>query len=223
MGCVYTAEQLLSLRHVAQTTKLSSDLPQVRSYFALLRKYNDLIKSSPRRVAPDSIVVRRYELATPNKEFKRRWIVAHGTTAGLSDLPRYPIRIFSVRVKFLEEHFKRCDRLMGTITRLYHNKVKHLVERRFVPAPQRARVREPERSHKAPSTTFPAGPVAAGFHTRDGIDFLSVKGGPTYQRRYPPPVDHWRKYWYFYRKRGRWYVSEHRPYGDEPLFLANRI
>jgi hypothetical protein len=44
-----------------------------------------------------------------------------------------------------------------------------------------------------------------GVVRSDGVDYYTK----------PPPESHWGKYWYFYRKYGRWRVSVHHPYGDE--------
>jgi len=37
----------------------------------------------------------------------------------------------------------------------------------------------------------------------------------------PPPVNHWKKYWFFYRNQGFWRISDHHPYGDEAPIITD--
>lgn len=193
---------------------------QGKSYLALWRKYHSMLTSTPRRKAPDSVIVYQFQLGTPNKVFRRRWVRAHGTTAGLKDLPRYPMRVFSVRVKFLEDHIRACERTRQLLSKLY-NRLSFRKGSEYLSPPVISsgfRVRK----------TFGQKPVAANI-IRDGREsYLSVVGGETYTisregnfkpsfYTRPPPIKKWDKYWYFYRTRGLWRVSEHHPYGDEGI------
>jgi hypothetical protein len=222
MPSVYTISQLLALRPIEKSDSIPlSD--QGKTYLALWRRYHQMLTSEPRRMAPDSQIVYRFELGTPNKLFRKRYIARYGTTAGLKDLPRYPLRIFSVRVKFLEEHFRSIERMRTLLMKVFNRLPRLRLRAEYLPPPVTSsgfRLRK----------TFGQKPVAAKI-TRSGREtFLNVLGGksytlgtegafsPSWYTR-PPPVKDWSKYWYFYRKRGRWRVSEHHPYGDEDLYL----
>jgi hypothetical protein len=54
----------------------------------------------------------------------------------------------------------------------------------------------------------------------DGSAYISIYGGRTFTIKDPPPRREWRKYWYFFRKRGEWKISEHHPYGDEDEYMS---
>lgn len=223
MPSVYTVDQLLALRPVKRPDDISlSD--QGKTYLALWRKYHQMLNSEPRRCAPDSQIVMRFELGTPNNLFRKRYVAIHGTTAGLKDLPRYPLRIFSVRVKFLEDHFRSCERMRRLLSKVYFRLPSSTARKEYLPVPVVSSgfsVSKPFSGKK---------PVAAKLIRAGRETYLNVLGGKSYTvGRYgnyddtwmyrPPPVKDWSKYWYFYRKRGRWNVSEHHPYGDEFLYI----
>jgi len=193
-------------------------------------------------------------MGTPNKVFRRTWIHIHGTTAGLSDLPRYPVRVFSVRVKFLEEHFKRCKRLLELLYRQFERlRYQGLLGGRFGPPEQTAPAPKPVKVIEitAPLVRRPAvslsvsdaaekrerlrkkairnsSRIAMYTHGNEYEQYSRALGGmekTDYLRPFvdPPPMrgEHWKKYWYFYRKRGVWRPSEHHPYGDEEPVISN--
>lgn len=248
MASVYTVETLLALK---PAKGFQSQDPRVLSYLALWRKYHRLAATEPKRCAPDSTVVMQYQLGTPNKVFRRRWIHTHGTTEGLSSLPRYPMRVFSVRVKFLELHVRMLRRILRLIQDQFHAlRQKGLLGRgqvTFGPPGPSAPVLKPV---QVVETTTLVRTPAVKYSVRDAVlkrqklllkksrlehddkiamqtfhdgrdSYSSPTGGLTRADygpyKLPPPKDgrSWKKYWYFFRKRGEWLPSEHHPYGDE--------
>jgi len=225
MGSVYTVDQLLALRQKPPSAPQGADKrdQRVATYLAIWRRYqNQILKGpEPGKVYPPKLVM-KYDFAKSNKDFKRQWVKTHGTSAGLSSQPRYPVWVHSVRVRFLEDFFRSLERTERLLTKLLN---------RISVRPSRLEVTEkPSKS----SSSEKMGKAVRPFkkdrklavklqHTAES-SYFRVIGGPTYTYRAdrPPPKGEWKKYWYFFRKKGRWRPSEHHPYGDEYLPVGSR-
>lgn len=240
MASVYTVETLLALKPVKGFVVHDQ---KVMNYLALWRKYHRLLTTPPKHKAPDSIVVMRYQLGTPNKVFRRQWIHTHGTTAGLSDLPRYPMRVFSIRVKFLEDHVRSCNRLLELLRKQFKSlRNEGLLGRGQVAfGPPEPVALAPKPVKTVEIVTPPVRSSAVKYSVRDAVlkrqkialrqslraanaitdsvtgdIYVSPLCGRTFTVRDKfLPKKEWKKYCYFLRKRGFWTVSEHHPYGDE--------
>jgi hypothetical protein len=227
MGSVtYTIQELLALRRTgdlpSSTGILRAHNPRddrVKSYLALFRKYTKLLADGPEafrlKYKPESTIVRKYDFALSNKEFKRRWVKSHGTTAGLNSLPRVPVRVFSLRVRFLEEFLRavtRTERLLMKLLGRFGRSTGKVNFPKPIPGPvptAPSRKYKPPRGERKRAVKLQVDPVHG--------DYFRVIGGLTYtyDASKPPPSKEWTKYWYYYRKYGRWRPSEHHPYGDE--------
>jgi len=233
MGSVYTVEQLLALRGFASQFPLPpqgedhASRCRLGSYFALWRKYQALIQEGPVETGQQYpvTVVYRYDFVLSNKEFKRRWVKSHGTSAGLKDLPRRMVNIRSIRVKFLEDYFKSIARLERRLQNLYGKIRKNFSDKtsdsqKYIPPAKRVptTLRKKSSSSKRPPKAFRVTPIKSGTP----LITINELGGrvATFDPSAPPVCKHWGKYWYFYRKRGLWKPSEHHPYGDESIHLS---
>lgn len=164
-------------------------------------------------------IVMKYDFARSNKEFKRLWVKTHKTTAGLKDQPRYPVRVFTPRVRFLEEHIRRINRLSKLLDKLRPSKGSILWMPKVV-MPSKAPVSKPVSRPPKPvrQKNLAVKPLQ---RLDEETEVFSFVGGTThvYHPNKPPPKKEWTKYWYFYRTRKRWKPSEHHPLGDEILTL----
>jgi len=163
------------------------------------------------------------------------------------------MRVFSVRVKFLEEHVKAGDRLMKLIRSQFQSLVaKGLIPRgkfgdptgNHAPPPQVVPYVIPQRRPAVKLSVSDAAAkrinIARRLQNQDQRVLMTTfqfDAGTTYSRpvggmnkadyhgpyHIPPPKDgrSWKKYWYFFRKRGSWRPSEHHPYGDEEPVITN--
>jgi len=235
MGSVYTVSQLLALRN-----KIPLNLPlpeeeetaskcRLGSYFALWRKYMDLLTEGPQSTGQQYpvIVVYKYDFLLSNKEFKRQWVKSHGTSAGLKDLPRRKVNLRSIRVKYLEDYFKTITRLETRLQNLYRKihsyesppKRTVVSEIRGVVKPSKYVPPHKRPTKKERRKAFRVTPISHGGSA--AVNMTIVGGTSVFFKADEPPVrKDWTKYWYFYRKHGRWRPSEHHPYGDETIHLA---
>lgn len=218
MGPCYTVAELLALRSQGLPTPhgaVSSSDSRVRSYLAIFNRYVTMTREGPGRPGREPVqTVLKYDYALSNKEFKKRWVKTHGTSAGLKNQPRVPVKVRSIRVQFLERFFRSLERTEQLLRKLF----------------RRISVR-PSKLPKAPSKPLFSGKVESApvvrpnkrerlaiklQRTAEG-NFFRVIGGTTtaYDPQKPPPKAEWKKYWYFFRKKGFWKPSEHHPYGDE--------
>lgn len=237
MGTVYTITELLAIRRKCELPAMSAVYDaadnkldnRVSTYLGVYRRYLKLLGDGPEafrlKFKPESKIVMKYDYASSNKEFKRRWVKSHGTSAGLASLPRIPVRVFSVRVRFLEEYFRTVERTEKLLTKLLNRLGRARVPRG---PPEYATSASPSRS-AIPAKGNPRNRVRPFKRDRkravklvtdsqdENYQYLRVIGGPTvrFDGTRPPPKKEWTKYWYFYRKYGRWRPSEHHPYGDE--------
>jgi hypothetical protein len=175
---------------------------------------------------------RRYDPALPNRKFKHDYIKSHGSTRGLHDLRRTP-------------HFEEV-----LLTKLSKDLREILSDRPYTGSVQAGRLPPPARKRgsklgpretrmtsigpvtfrsqksghwarygldRAQQYDLPVGKVTrrGRLVTHEGNEYLAVLGGRTV------PFRHHKKYWYFLRTRGSWRTSEHHPYGDEIMYLAD--
>jgi hypothetical protein len=228
MGTVYTVTELLALRgsnaakykpFIGLEKHEKSNL--VVTYLAMFRKYTKLLTDGPEafrnQYRSDSRIVLKYDFALSNKEFKRRWVKSHGTSAGLKDQRRIPVRVFSLRVRFLEEYFRAVKRVEKSLSRLLNRIGFRPYQDVAVKPPSKlvspvGKSKNPpfKRDRRAVKLSVHSGP-----HGQES--YFRVIGGLTYVYKpyEPPPEPRWKKYWYYFRKRGSWRPSEHHPYGDE--------
>jgi hypothetical protein len=133
------------------------------------------------------------------------------------------VKVFSVRVKFLEQHVKSCERLAALL-----DKLRKGLYRDFTvvgDAPVVKPVKQRSQDPYIPPQKRKVRPVKAERRRQraarivedsvSGNSYLNIVGGKTFTIKDPPPKRDWKKYWYFFRKRGEWKFSEHHPYGDE--------
>jgi len=235
MGSTYTVEQLLAMRRTTTLPRPSYfDKMDVResnllgTYLSIFRKYTRTIAEGPEafrlKYQSDSRIVYKYEFALSNKEFKRRWVKTHNTSAGLKDLPRIPVRVFSLRVRFLEEYFRAVSRIEKSLSRLLNRihirpsqvEVEQSPSKYVIPARRETREVQPVKAGGKRAVHLHVDPVHRESYFR-------VIGGLTYTYHpdRPPPKREWTKYWYYFRKRGLWRPSEHHPYGDEKSIIKH--
>lgn len=237
MGSTYTVEQLLALRRGNSTyphPEIVSGL-NIResnllgSYLSIFRKYQRTIRDGPEpfrlKFKPDYVEVWRYDFALSNKEFKRRWVKTHNTSAGLKDQRRVLVKVLSPRVRFLEEYFRAVSRLEKSLSRLLNRMAPTTRPHQEVVKPSPSRSEIPAKVGKSKNPPFKRDRRAVHLqvvpHAQHTETYFRVIGGLTYtyDPYKPPPDPRWKKYWYYFRKRGKWHPSEHHPYGDEPIHL----
>lgn len=176
----------------------------------------------------------RFDPAIPNREFRRRWHSANKGPFLASERKRFTV--FTSRpgpgplVK--TEKALRKKRQADAIRHLRNERWKRDRNGPAAgPLPPYRDNPSAKRGERPPSTpTRSSGRtqwrrenagnriLMMSHRTPDGRDYTGPVGG---RRRIedmvfttPPPAG-WRKYWYFYRTRGYWRISEHHPYGDE--------
>lgn len=225
MGSTYTVAELLAMRGNAPSRPEEINPRDVKesnllgTYLSRFNKYTRLIRDGPEpfrlKYKPQYIEVLRYDFAISNKEFKRRWVKTHNTSAGLKDQRRILVRVFSPRVRFLEEYFRAVSRIEKSLSRLLNRMQVRPSQAVVEPTPSKYGFSTIGNS--APRTKDPRRAVHLHNDLSRGESYFRVIGGLTYTYHpdRPPPAKHWAKYWYFYRKRGFWRPSEHHPYGDE--------
>jgi hypothetical protein len=188
----------------------------------------------------------RFVSSIPNKEFKRKHLRAGNSVASLKSLPRYPTRIYDSPSRIIGRHLQAINNLEKRLSNL-RQKLRVIptvppAKEDFLFASQGRVFRKDHlvsitSNYKSvPSGGFPLNQDLAVKIIRERSDEvrLSVLGGLTFPNLFdrargesdftrPPPVWAWGKYWYFYRKRGRWRVSEHHQRGDEDILLKEVI
>jgi len=197
---------------------------RLQLYYAYWRRYLELDTREKWLSHHPTVTIYRYSYQLPNKEFKRRWVKSHGTTAGLKDQPRHRLEMLDVRGKHFVHYLRRIRIFLMGLDR--HKAQRVLMTRKAVrkySAPPRV-IREKKALQRARLPTMKVGLV---HPDPDGEYYLRLLGGLTYSlesRTVPPPRGR-DKYWYFYRLKGEWRPSEHHPYGDEAVFcrVVSRI
>jgi len=169
-------------------------------------------------VKEGTITVLKYSYALSNKEFKRRWVKTHGTSAGLKDLPRFAVKQRSIRAFGLEYWF----RMVRDQEKLLEKLRKRLVHTGHLPTSTRGPSKGPvpDEGTRKQAVRPKARDRLAKVHRRGGDTLKDNLGGlVTFNGNVPPPNQRWVKYCYYYRKRGYWQPSEHHPYGDENVYI----
>jgi len=222
MGPVYTASQLLALRPLLgdyQGAIPGSVGGRLQFYYALWRRFQELDVPGARWFNHEpTYTILRYSYVLPNKEFKRRWVKTHGTSAGLKDLPRHSQTMLDVRGKSFVHYLQRLRSFVSGLDR--HQTQRCLQTAKASKEAIVPKKWERSRGRKRPGKRYREGQlITAKIQTvSESEKFLRVIGGLTYSIKSmntPPPKGK-EKYWYFYRKnRGYWHASEHHPYGDE--------
>jgi hypothetical protein len=228
MVVCYSISELLSLRHGNPHDvrgPLAPNLtPRGKLYFSLWERYLKALRQGPRPVKPEYHTEYRYDFVLSNRAFKAQYVRLHGTTKGLSDLPKRKIIVLSRHVTFLERHIGYLRSLLRRIDNLrpkLHATGRGAKRTAFLPANRkgngfrqspsnpdglgsrpRTEVVRPSRSSSTPLRV-----------ARLAGQYVDVLGGITFSS--PPRQGTHQKYWYFYRKRNFWRFSTHHPYGDE--------
>jgi len=191
-------------------------------------KFQEILKRPELKFSEE----RRYDVNMSNKAFKRQWYWQGKSLEGLKLLKRSFVltaRPGPGPLVKMQKHLNR-ERNIPRHIRLKEEKKPTRHRRRkqvFVPGPVipppgpldfsrlASTMRNPE---------FRAVAISRGCGLKGPEEFLRIIGGKTYGYEYrkdPPPDMEvpLSKYWYFYRKFGRWKPSEHHPYSDEKLVL----
>lgn len=179
----------------------------------------------------------RFDPGITNREFRRRWSRDRKGPFCAEKIPRHTV--FTARpgpgplVK-AEKFLRKQEYKMA----LRHHRQSRALRDREGPAagplpPYRSSFqgtgdKRPERGFtvsKARSGVKPDKRVLLKTHSTPGSSdvYTSFVGGKSIKDMTftEPPPGHWRKYWYFYRTRGYWRVSEHHPYGDEVPIITD--
>jgi len=217
----YSLNELLNLRHHtgAVSGPARSPLsPRAKLYFFLWKKFNTLLREGPNRaVRQKTHIEYRYSYVLSNRAFKAQYIRLYGHLVPKS-FPKKKVIVADRQVTFLVEHARRLkdlSRRLDNLRRKLHpvgsveSSKRH--QRRFrdpgINGPgnlrliQSAAPRAERKTERRPRVSK---------LTSDGV---SVFGGIAFST--PPVPNRHRKYWYYYRKTGSWYISRHHPYGDE--------
>jgi len=225
MGSVYTASQLLTLRPVRAplpSSRVASPAKQA-TYFHIFRKYQSLLAGGPTlRREPEPKRILKYDYVLSNKEYKRRWVQTHGTSAGLKGQPRHEVFVTTIRINWIEYWFRQVAKLERLLAKLSGSQTYVASVARATkvwsdvksPCAGQKPVYVPPHKRRAEKQESK---LATKLQVVGDERFFRVIGGMTYtyDAYKPPPNPRWTKYWYFYRKHGRWRPSEHHPYGDE--------
>lgn len=178
----------------------------------------------------------RFDPSITNREFRRRWSRAGKGPFHADKMPRYTV--FTARpgpgplVK-AEKFLRKQEYKLA----LRQHRQSRGTRDRFGPA---AGPLPPYRSSfqgtgKRPERGFTVSKTNTGRKKPDRVlvqthstpnqsgVYTSLVGGKTVEDMTftTPPPGHWKKYWYFYRTRGYWRVSEHHPYGDEEPVITD--
>lgn len=220
-------------------------------YYLIWDEINDMIRDGGSLTMPTSSAqtlyrrTRRYDPSISNNAFKRRWYASNKTVDELSRIVKTECFILNERSltarfdKKLRKLLCALDNARAKITWLSPEGRRENLAAQIETAKALEKSQGPVRRYKIPKEKAQAikargkvRPDPKGPRMAKGVaklllngaygDYITFPGGRTFTVRRPPPKGKWPKYWYFYRTRGSWTVSEHHPYGSEyeELFRA---
>jgi hypothetical protein len=155
----------------------------------------------------------RFDPKLTNRQFKRAYLRTHKSLQGLKYLPRYKTILDGPEISLIVGKRKYPLTVykppFGGKPILPKIRKAKYVRTYIAEGPQKMAITVIKTKPKSRLRT-----TRRAFSAREARYKIGQLGGPSRTFISPPDTRH-KKYWYFFRKRGAWHLSEHHPIGDE--------